>query len=471
MRPRALKHTFLAITQIIAITVCLSAPSLAQAPTPSPSPATPTSGTDLKAFSDNLKKIAERAIELVPAIESGFEGPILPWLERISLTLALIIMMAAFAKMWKENAGAGAELFFWFVRLGVIFALLGSGPKIINGMAEIGKRIAGNQNNLTSLYLMYETHRNNFDNNYKMFTDGVFTVRDKNVPVDTGGVLGVLSSNETSLQGPIRKFETISRSMPLLLDTMNIARGVISFGDLFLTLLGSFLMIIMRLAAPVMIALAINRGIAQQATYPYLWGVVVLTLVWPVLTLFIKTVAYLGGNIGLTMNDKQQIYSLGPDTMEIIKSGDQQPVYTIFFAAAVMLIAGIALWMTPYFAYQLSSGKLYEGFSMATSSLGNIIQYYGVSRLAGSFSQRGFASGAAGGANVQLLNGGPLNDSTGRFLRFTAPMGGPTRQYRSIQNPAAGNIGALNAQTGQMSLNEMGRNFARDAEQRPGLRP
>lgn len=398
MRPRALKQTCLAITLIITIAVCLSAPSLAQTPTPAPSPAAPTTNTGGMLFTENLKNIVERAADLAPAIQTELEGPLLPWLERISLTLAGLIMIAAFAKMWRENAGAGADIFWWFARLGVIFALLGSGPKIINGMAETGQNIAGSAGKETPLYNFYERQRVNFDYNYAKFTDGLFTVRGKEVPPETGGVLGVLSSTESSLQTPVQKLDYISTRMPLLLDSMNIARGVMSFGDLFLTLLGSFLMIVMRLAAPVMIALAIDRGIAQQATYPYLWGVVVLTLVWPVVALVIKSVAYLGANIGLAMDDNRelQIYQFNPETLQIIHNGGQQPVYTIIFAAAVMLIAGIALWMTPYFAYQLSSGKLYEGVSTATSFLGTAIQYYAASRLAGSISQRAFGSRAVG---------------------------------------------------------------------------
>lgn len=450
MRLRALKQTCLAFMQTIAIAVCLSAPSLAQAPTPSPPPPAPATGAGGTTFSDYLENAAKRAVDLVPAIKSGFEGPVLPWLERISLTLALIIMIASFAKMWKENAGAGVELFFWFARLGVIFALLGSGPKIIDGMAEIGQTIAGSRNSLTNLYILYETNRNNFDTNYKMFTDGAFTVRGENVPLESGGVLGVTSSDETSLEGPIRKLESLSTNMSFLLNTMNFSRSVISFGDLFLTLLGGFLLIALRLAAPVMIALAIDRGLAQQATYPYLWGVVLLTLVWPTLILFMKIVAYLGGNIGLTMNDKQQIYSLGPDTMRIIHSGDQQPVYTILFAAVVMLFAGIALWMTPYIAYQLSSGRLYDGFSMVTSSLGGIIQYSALSRLAGSFSQRGFASGAAGAgvARVNVDPQNPSNDRVGSILGYTRANGGLNSRLAEIAPPSAARVPVFGTRKG-----------------------
>jgi hypothetical protein len=249
MRLRALKQTCLVITQIIAIAVCLSAPSLAQTPTPSPSPAAPATGTGGMTFSDNLKNIAESAVKLAPAIRTELEGPLLLWLERISLTLAGLIMIAAFAKMWRENAGAGADLFWWFARLGVIFALLGSGPKIINGMHQTGQNIAGSAGKETPLYNFYERQRVNFDYNYAKFTDGVFTVGGKDAPPETGGVVGVLSSNDSSLQTPIQQLDNISTKMPLLLDTMNIARGVMSFGDLFLTLLGSFLMIVMRLVA------------------------------------------------------------------------------------------------------------------------------------------------------------------------------------------------------------------------------
>jgi hypothetical protein len=52
-----------------------------------------------------------------------------------------------------------------------------------------------------------------------------------------------------------------------------------------------------------------------------------------------------------------------------------------------MLFAGISMWATPYIAYQLSAGKLYEVASSMASMVGNGIQYYGASLAASAVQQ------------------------------------------------------------------------------------
>jgi hypothetical protein len=52
-----------------------------------------------------------------------------------------------------------------------------------------------------------------------------------------------------------------------------------------------------------MIAAAIDRNLAQRISYPYLWGVVVLTLIWPIVSLIIKFLAYAAGNIAMAVGD------------------------------------------------------------------------------------------------------------------------------------------------------------------------
>src|SRR5262245_22236624 len=228
MRLRALKQSCLAIAQIIAIAVCLIAPSVAQTPTSTPStPATSTGST----LSAPLAKLAKRAGGLAEVIGKELEGPLLPFLEELSGLLGGFIVVAAFARMWRENSGAGVDLLWWFARLCVIFALLGNGPTIINEMANIGRKIAGIEGNSnTALQQFYKKQRADFDAAFKSFNDGAFKVRGTPVNPAPGGFMGVISSNEPSVLGPVRKFETISKSMPLLFDSMNVSRSVISFG-------------------------------------------------------------------------------------------------------------------------------------------------------------------------------------------------------------------------------------------------
>ncbi len=406
MQVRGLRQAILTTLQILTLLASLEALATAQAQNPAPPPAAPGGRT----FSENLAALAIRAAELLPVIQNEVEGPLLPWLETFAWGLAAPVIFGAFSKMWRENAGAGVDLFWWFARLGVVFALMGSGPLIIDRMAEIGQRIAFGEDGGAVLGRFYVRQRNNFDYAYVKFSEGVFTVRGTPVETVPGGVLGVIFSTESSLPDATRSLDKISKDMSLLYDGLNFARGVISFGDFFLTMLGSFLLIAVRLAAPIMIALAIDRSIAQRATYPYVWGVVVLTLIWPIVALIIKSIAYLGGNIAMALGDNQRFYQFDQATMQIIHSSAQHPVYTVLFAAVIMLIAGLSLWGSPYIAYQLSVGGVYEGVSTTVSSwagqvVGAGIEYYSAS-MAASISRQAETLQAQGGYQAEVTRAG-----------------------------------------------------------------
>src|SRR4030095_15800414 len=122
----------------------------------------------------------------------------------------------------------------------------------------------------------------------------------------------------------------------------------------------------MRLASDLMIALAVDRSLAQRVTYPYVWGAVVLTLIWRIVVLIIKSIAYMGGNVAMALGDDKVFHTFDDQAMRIIQNGD--PFYTALFAALIMLISGLCLWASPYIAYQLSVGRVYEGVSQTISS-------------------------------------------------------------------------------------------------------
>lgn len=441
---RTLKQTCLAVTQIIAIIVCLSAPLCAEAPSPIPTPHAPPPGPTTPptaSFSQALADMASRASTLLPILRAQIEGPLLPWLENLSMLIAGLVMIAAFAKMWRENAGAGVDLFWWFARLGIIFALLGSGPKILDGMYTTGREFAAGADGSSALFQLYVTQRGNFDTSYRVLQEGLFTVKGVPVPTVPGGILGVLLSTESGVEDPVRKLDTISMSMPLLFDSLNFSRGVITFGDFFLTMLGGFLMIVMRLAAPVMIALAIDRSLAQRVTYPFLWGAIVLTLIWPIVVLLIKAIAYMGGDVAMALGDKQLFYQFDDRTMQIIHSGSQHPFYTAAFAAVIMLIAGLSLWGAPYIAYQLSVGRVYEGVSTTISSwvgqvMGAGIEFYSASTAARITRQADVLQAEAGNS-AEVTRATASNEAGERHAR-AARLTGFTNAEGSLVDRLAG---------------------------------
>lgn len=304
-------RTLFTTLQIAVFDLCLSLPIMAQSTAPV---VIPSSG---KSLSENIAGLMQRAGEMIPKLQSELESPLLPWFETISIVLAALIVIFSFAWLWRENNGAGADVFWWFGRLAVCLALLGSGPFLINNLNIIGKQIAQGNELIGDSVLsrFYHTQRDSFNNSYQKFTEGLFTVRvnGKDVPVKPGPngtdiLLGVLYDKEANIKDVERKLDVSSWNMPTMFSVLSLSRGIIEFGDLFLIMMSGFLMIAMRLAAPFMIAIAIDRNLANKISYPFLWGVIVLTMIWPAVSYLIRSLAYLTGNMAMAMGDSSPLY-------------------------------------------------------------------------------------------------------------------------------------------------------------------
>jgi hypothetical protein len=393
MQSGKLRQSILSMLYITAVIVCLSLPSLAQTPTPTPPPvpANPT-GSGL---SDIFRGLIGQAGALIPLLQNEIEGPLMPWLENLSWTIAALVIMFGFARLWRENAGAGIDVFWWFGRVGIIFALMGTGPTIIKTLDNIGQEIAwGGSGGSDSgvLYSLYSSQRQSFEAGYSRFTKGHFIVEPtgENLKPPPGGeeaVLGVLHDLVSSPQGVNNKFESLSHDMPFLFSLLSFARGILAFGDLWLLLLGGFLMIAVRLAAPVMIALAIDRNLAQKISYPFTWGVIVLTLVWPVVSQLIRALAYMGGNLAMSVDRSDEVYQWDPQTMQEIMTSGAEPYHTVILAVLIMAVAGLSLWASPLIAYRVASGQIYESVSSTISGwmgaiVGAGVEFYSASAAA-----------------------------------------------------------------------------------------
>lgn len=435
---------------IIAITLCLSFTALAQSTTPLPSTSPPTtqSSSGGKTFSENMAALMDRAGQLIPRLQDEVESPLLSWFEKISILLAAIIMMFSFARMWRESGGAGADIFWWFGRLAVCLAFLGSGPFIIDYANGMGKQIAGGNETIGDSVLsrFYKNQRDSFNQSYQKFTSGLFTVKvdGKDIPIkpgtnDTETILGVLYDKEAAIKDIDRKFDVSSWKMPTLFAVFSASRGIIEFGDLYLMVLAGFLMMAMRLTAPFMIAAAVDRNLAQRLTYPFTWGVIVLTLIWPVVSYLIRSLAYLAGNVAMALGDSQPLYSWDAETMQVLTNPQAQPVYTIVIAALIMAVVGLSLWLSPFIAYKISMGQVYESVSSVVSGWVGAIVGAGIEL---------YSASTAAALNNQAERTQAQGAYTGEVSRATAGfeagnLGVKARQIASIASAHGSQIAAL----------------------------
>jgi hypothetical protein len=461
MRARKFKRSTLSVLRIAAFAGCLRLSAFAQttSPMPPPAPASPA-GSSLPQFFD---KLIGRAGALIPMLQNEIEGPLLPWLENLSWWLAVLVIIFGFARLWRENAGAGADLFWWFGRIAIIFALAGSGPAIVNKLDAIGQEIAwgGSGSSNSVLYRFYNNHRKGFEEGYRRFTKGHFTVEptgEKLKPPPGGGeaVLGVIRDVVASPKDVNNKFETLSHDMPFLFSILSFARGILAFGDLYLLALGGFLMIAVRLAAPVMIALAIDRNLANKISYPFLWGTIVLTLIWPIVSQLIRAFAYMGGNLAMSLDASDVVYQWDPQTMGEIMTSGAEPFYTVIIAIVIMAIAGLSLWMSPVIAYKVAMGQVYESVSSTVSGWAGALVGAGIelysSAIAASISNQAERAQAQGQFLGEMTRAGTaydvgkLNALSNQIRGITGIEGNRISSVGGIYGGLVRAVGAINTE-------------------------
>src|SRR5262245_52397685 len=188
-----------------------------------------------------------------------------------------------------------------------------------------------------------------------------------------------------------------------------------------------------------MIAFAVDRKLSQRAVHGYVWGLLVVTLFWPSVSYFLRALAYLAGNASMAVWYEDQVYAWNPTTLAALRDPFAQPTITIAFSALLMLGAGLALIVSPYFAYAFSMGRVFETISQyatqtASSFVGLAAEAW--SSLVGSYVSRQ-AEGVqieGGFASEGVRAKGEL-DSTGFSIEG--------RQYRELAGVNAGQVERL----------------------------
>jgi len=361
--------------------ILLGSALTANAQTPQPS------GTSL---SDHVARLSIKASQLLPYLQNEVLSHIQDWIYGIAVAVAVLVLLFSFLRLWRENAGGNSNLIFFFLRSLFFFGLVGSSIWIISQMAATGREIAeGHEINGSAgrglLFEFYKAQRDSFNESYEKLVMGTFTVKvdgsDFTVrpSTDTAGTfVGVLYDSEGTIKDLDKKLSDSSYTLPTLFSLLNAARTILEAGDFWLLLLGAVLVLIFKVAAPLMMAVAIDQKLAHKVTYPFVWGAGVLTLIWPAVSYFIRALAYLFGNMAMALGDSEPLYNWDNAAMYAIKSNFASPVYVVAIAAFMMTIAGGCLWISPYLAYRFSMGQVYEGVSSAMSQFAAMIIGTGV---------------------------------------------------------------------------------------------
>jgi hypothetical protein len=336
---------------------------------------------------DQMQLMNRRATGLIQFLQSEVVAYFSTWTERMAQVLAALLILFSFLRVWRENSGRGANLFWWFARLAVCLGLIGAGPWLINELYDVGRDIAVGQSANSAVFRFYDRMQANFSESYAKIAAGTFTVKvDKQdfvvTPVNGGeSFLGVLYDQESTIRDFNNRLNDSAWLLPRLFAWLGACRGILEGGDVWLVILAGVLLLAFKVIAPFMVVLSIDQKLAQRVSYPFLWGTIVLTLIWPTVSYFIRGLAYLFGNVAMALGDSSPVYVWNEATMQAFRSVESQPVYTVLFACFTMTIAALCLWLSPVIAYQISMGRVYEGVSNAASTwagaiAGTIVEWY-----------------------------------------------------------------------------------------------
>ena len=351
----------------------LLVPVLAQAQAPSPTPAP----SPVRSLSDNIAALSQRAGALLPYINDEIVSKLIGWFELLAWVIGNCLAGFAMLRIAREDNGEGSNLLWWFGRLALFFMLSGTSLAIINGMSAIGYEIAnGNESGQRSvLQNLYLAQRDSFNDSYAKFQQNLFTVKVDGretsvnaVPLGSESVLGILVDTDSTIQDFDRKADVSQWNISTMMTWLTFERALLEFGDLILVILGAALTLGMKLAMPFMLACIVDKNIANKTTYPFFYGLIALTLLWPSVSKVIRIVAYMWGNVAMAVGDSSPLYIWDYQTMRAITNPLAQPQYTIALAAFAMGLGALCLYGTPFISLYLLSGRVYESVATVVSS-------------------------------------------------------------------------------------------------------
>jgi len=347
-------------------------PVLAQAQSPAPTPAP----SPVRSLSDNVAALSQRAASLLPYIDNEIVSKLIGWFELLGWVLGNCLAGFAMLRIAREENGEGGNLYWWFGRLALFFVLSGTGLAIVNGMTAIGYEIAnGNESTQRSiLQNLYLAQRDSFNESYAKFQQNMFTVKVDGretsvnpVPLGSESILGIIVDTDSTIQNFDQKADVSQWDLATMMTWLNFERALIEFGDLILVILAAALALAMKLAMPFMIACIVDKHIASRTTYPFFYGVIALTLLWPSVSKIIRIIAYMWGNVAMAVGDDSPLYIWHYETMRAITNPLAQPQYTIALAAFAMGLGALCLYGTPFISLYLLSGRIYESVATVVS--------------------------------------------------------------------------------------------------------
>ncbi len=351
---------------------------------PSSTPTIPTQPI-APSFSAQIQNLMSTGQEwLFKSVLDTIIKPLMPILTFLAWIIASFVLILGFMRRFHEGKGIGPEqLVAWGARTIIFMVIVGASPFIIDALTVTGKFFArpvkGFNRQLTT----------EFDEKMKKYVKANFAVEDPNallaerLPNGQPGLVGIITDKETSVRDIKGELNILGWNMPRMFTIMVIGQNIIKFGGLFLAVAGLFILIGLKLAAPVMSAFGFDEKFANQIFYPFCWGVATFAFAFPLVKEITLYVAYGIGLIGLSIYNGESVFTLDPATAQIITSGAYDPAASALIVTMLFFVSSLCFILVPWLSYRVLRGQIYEGVSQVTmgwmlSTVGTALETYGL---------------------------------------------------------------------------------------------
>ncbi len=353
--------------------------------------ATPVPGTVLpqqppaRSYTEQIQNLMRTGQEwLFRSILDVIIKPLMPVLLFLAWIVGSFVLILGFIRRFYDNRGLGPEqLVAWGIRSVIFMVVIGASPFIIDGLTMTGKFFARPVRNFNR-QLVAE-----FDEKMKQYVKANFAVEDPNellaprLPNGKPGLVGIITDKESSVADITANLNVFGWDMPRMFTIMVIGQNIIKFGAIFLSLAALFILIGLKLAAPVLSAFGFDEKFANQIFYPFCWGVATFALAFPIVKEVTLYVCYSIGLLAVSIYNGESVYALDPQTAKIITNGNYDPASSALIVTILFFVSSLCFILVPWLSYRVLRGQVYEGVSQISmgwmlSTIGTALETYGL---------------------------------------------------------------------------------------------
>lgn len=353
-------------------------PQTSPTPTTTPKPIAPSFSVQIQ----NMMKTGQEW--LFKSLLDVIIKPAMPVLIFFAWIIASFVLGIGFLRRFSDNKGISPEqLTRWGIRSVIFMVIIGASPFVIDMLTVTGKFIARPMKSFNR-ELVAE-----FDEKMKKYVKTNFAVEDPNallaerLPNGEPGLIGIIFDKESSVKDVTSEMNILGWDMTRLFTLMVVSQNIIKFGGLFLGIAGLFILIGLKLAAPVLSAFGFDEKFANQIFYPFCWGVATFSLAFPIVKELTLYVAYGIGLIGLSIYNGETVFTLDPNTAQIITNGNYDPASSALIVTLLFFVSCLCYILVPWLSYRVLRGQVYEGVSQISmgwmlSTVGTALETYGL---------------------------------------------------------------------------------------------